>query len=174
MYNTQFVYSGHSARPLKRLGAPTPDRRYYIPSPPMPSRPFGLSLALMFVTVAAGLTIRFVPLGLPPFVVKYGGSTLWALMLYWIVSALLPSWRVLANALLASVLATAVEFVKLYHSSMLDAFRLTLPGIVLLGRYFSVWDIVAYWIAISFGAFVDQGIRQVRKRHQARRFPLNV
>jgi hypothetical protein len=60
---------------------------------------------------------------------------------------------------LAGVLATAVEFAKLYHSSMVDAFRLTLPGIVLLGRYFSVWDIVAYWIGISLGAFVDRGIR---------------
>jgi hypothetical protein len=113
----------------------------------------------MFVTVAAGLTIRFAPLGLPPFIVKYGGSTLWALMFYWIVSALLPSWGVLADAVLAGVLATAVEFAKLYHSSMVDAFRLTLPGIVLLGRYFSVWDIVAYWIGISLGAFVDRGIR---------------
>jgi hypothetical protein len=41
----------------------------------------------------------------------------------------------------------------------MDAFRLTRPGIVLLGRYFSVWDIVAYWIAICAGAAVDQRIR---------------
>ena len=41
----------------------------------------------------------------------------------------------------------------------MDAFRLTLPGIVLLGRYFSMWDIVAYWIAICAGAAVDQKIR---------------
>jgi hypothetical protein len=120
----------------------------------------------MFATVAAGLTIRFVPLGLPPFVVKYGGSTTWAVMFYWVVSALLPSWRILAGVLLAGVLATAVEFLKLYHSSRLDAFRLTLPGIVLLGRYFSVWDIVAYWVAIALGASVDMGIRRARTRHR--------
>jgi Protein of unknown function (DUF2809) len=125
----------------------------------MPSRPLGLSLALMLATVAGGLSVRFAPLGLPPLIVKYGGSTLWALMLYWIVSTLLPSWRLPAAALLTGVLATAVEFVKLYHSPGLDAFRLTLPGVLLLGRFFSVWDIAAYWLAIIVGAFVDKALR---------------
>jgi hypothetical protein len=95
----------------------------------------------MLATVAAGLAVRFAPLGLPPVVVKYGGSTLWPLMVYWIVSTLLASWRLPAVVLLTGVLATAVEFVKLYHSPALDAFRLTLPGILLLGRFFSGWDI---------------------------------
>jgi len=122
-----------------------------------------ITLALMVVTVAAGLTIRFAPLGLPPFIVKYGGSTMWALMAYWIVSTLLPSRRLLTVVLLTGTLATAVEFVKLYHSPILDAFRLTLPGIVLLGRFFSAWDIVAYWLAISVGALVDRGLRPVER-----------
>lgn len=125
----------------------------------MPSRPLLLSLALMLATIAAGLAVRFAPLGLPLFVVKYGGSTLWALMVYWIISALLPSWRLLTVALVAGTLATAVEFFKLYHSPALDAFRLTLPGVLLLGRFFSVWDIVAYWLAIVVGAFADQALR---------------
>jgi hypothetical protein len=115
-------------------------------------------LALLLGTVAAGLAIRFLPLGLPLFAVKYGGSTLWALAIYWLVSALLPSWRFLATALLAGVLATAIEFLKLYHFPALDAFRHTLPGILLLGRFFSVWDIAAYWLAITAGALADRGI----------------
>jgi hypothetical protein len=116
----------------------------------MPPRPLMLTLALMAVTIAAGLMIRFAPLGLPSFIVKYGGSTM-----------CLPSWRLLTVALLTGTLTTAVEFVKLYHSPILDTFRLTLPGIVLLGRFFSVWDIVAYWLAISVGALVDRGFRPV-------------
>jgi hypothetical protein len=127
----------------------------------LPSRPLIHSLGLIFVTVVAGLAIRFAPLGLPPFIVKYGGSMLWALMIYWIVSALLPSRRPIAVALVAGAFATAVEFMKLYHSPALDAFRLTLPGILLLGRFFSVWDIVAYCFAISVGAAVDKGIRRL-------------
>jgi hypothetical protein len=126
-----------------------------------------LSLALMAVTVAAGLAFRFAPLGLPPFVVKYGGSTMWALMGYWIVSTILPSWRLMPVVLLTGALATAVEFIKLYHTPLLDAFRLTLPGIVLLGRIFSVWDIVAYWIAISVGALVDWSLRPVEQKAQS-------
>jgi hypothetical protein len=81
-------------------------------------------------------------------------------MVYWIVSTLLPSWRLPAVALLTGALATGVEFVKLYHSPGLDAFRLTLPGVLLLGRVFSGWDIAAYWLAIVAGALVDQRIRQ--------------
>jgi hypothetical protein len=115
----------------------------------------------MAVTIAAGLAIRFAALGLPPFVVKYGGSALWAAMVYWIVSAFLPCWRFPAVALLAWALATAVEFFKLCHAPALDAFRLTLPGILLLGRLFSVWDIVAYWLAICIAALADLAMRRV-------------
>jgi hypothetical protein len=129
----------------------------------MTPRPLTRSLALIFVTVVAGLTVRLVPFGLPTFVVKYVGSTLWALMIYWIVSALFPSRRLLIVALISGSLATTVEFVKLYHSPALDAFRLTLPGILLLGRFFSVRDIVAYWIAISVGALLDKRIRLIER-----------
>lgn len=124
------------------------------------ARPVGLSLALALATVTGGLAVRFAPLGLPFVLVKYGGSSLWALMVYWLVSTLLPSWRLPAVAVLTGVLATLVELVKLYHSPGLDAFRLTLPGVLLLGRFFSVWDIAVYWFAIVFGALIDRAIRR--------------
>jgi hypothetical protein len=123
-------------------------------------RPLSISLVLMVATIAVGLAVRFAHLGLPAFVVKYGGSTMWALMIYWIASTLLPFWRISTVALLAGTVATAVEFLKLYHAPELEAFRLTLPGIVLLGRFFSVWDIVAYWVAVLVGAVVDGGLRR--------------
>ncbi len=126
----------------------------------MAPRSTALSITLILVTIVAGLVIRFAPLGLRPVVVKYGGSTLWALMIYWIISALLPLWRVSMAALLAGAVATAVEFFKLYDTAWLHAFRLTLPGILLLGRFFSVRDIAVYWVAIGIGAFVDISIRK--------------
>ena len=49
-----------------------------------------LSITLLLITIASGLLIRFGPLGLPFFVVKYGGSILWALMIYWIISSSIP------------------------------------------------------------------------------------
>jgi hypothetical protein len=125
----------------------------------MRHRPLLLSLALMLATIICGLVIRFVPLGLPLSVMKYGGSMLWALMIYWIVSTLLPGVRLLTVALLAAVVTAVVELFKLHHSPKIDAFRLTLPGVVLLGSFFSVWDILAYWVAILAGVLVDMRIR---------------
>jgi hypothetical protein len=119
-----------------------------------------ISFVLMASTIVAGLAVRFGHVGLPAFVVKYGGSTMWALMIYWIVSTLLPFWRIRTVALLAGTVATSVEFLKLYHSPGLDACRLTMPGILLLGRFFSVWDILAYWVAILAGAVVDRRLRR--------------
>jgi len=108
----------------------------------------------------AGLAIRFAPLGLPPFVVKYGGSALWALTIYWMVSALLPGLRISAVATASGVLAAAVECFKLYNPPKVDAFRRTLPGMLLLGRYFSGWDLIAYAVAILARALLDWHFRQ--------------
>jgi len=127
----------------------------------MKPRPLKTSLALFLVTVMAGLAVRMAPLGLPAVVVKYGGSMLWAVMIYWVVSTALARWRLPVVGLIAGVIATAVEFFKLYHSPGMDAFRLTLTGMIVLGRYFSVRDIVAYWVAISAAACVDAGIRRL-------------
>jgi hypothetical protein len=140
-----------------------PEHPYQVRMETKRKRPIGISLAVMLATIAAGLAVRFAPLGLPPFIVKYGGSTLWAVMIYWLLSTLLPSWRIIRVVLLAGAVATAVEFLKLYHSPALNAFRLTLPGIILLGRYFSVWDIVAYWLAILVGALLDVKILRAVK-----------
>ena len=125
----------------------------------MRPRPVLLSLTLMVVTVAAGLAVRFARIGLPAVLVKYGGSALWALMVYWACSSLLPRLSFQWAGLLAGTVATGVELFKLIHTPWLDALRLTLPGILLLGRIFSWWDILAYWAAIGVGALVDARIR---------------
>jgi hypothetical protein len=125
----------------------------------MPPRPILRSLALVLATMAAGIAIRFLPLGLPPFIVKYAGSMLWAAMIYWLVSTALSHTRPPAALLLSGCLATAVELFKLYRSPPVDAFRSTLPGVLLLGRYFSFRDILAYWIAIAAAAALDQTMR---------------
>ena len=128
------------------------------------SRPFALSFVLIFAAMIAGVAIRFTRFGMPPVIVKYGGSMLWALMIYWIVSTLLHTFRLLAVAFFTASLTTAVEFLKLHHSPSLDAFRLTLPGILLLGRVFSLWDVAAYWLAIVIGAWLDSLLRKAVHR----------
>jgi hypothetical protein len=122
-------------------------------------RPLASSALLISGTIAAGLALRLTHLGLPFVVVKYGGSMLWALMIYWIVSTIRPRWPITRAALASSLIASAVELFKLYYVPWLDAFRLTLPGALLLGRVFSIWDLAAYVFAIIAGAFGDRAMR---------------
>lgn len=122
-------------------------------------RPLALSALLIVATIAAGLTIRLAPLELPNAVVKYGGSLLWALMIYWIVSSVRPIWPLTRSALVSGAIASCVELFKLYHAPLLDAFRLTLPGKLLLGRVFSLWDLVAYAAAIVAGVLADRALQ---------------
>jgi hypothetical protein len=129
-------------------------------SMPLAPRSPWLSLALLLTTCALGVAVRFAHVGLPFFVVKYGGSMLWALAIYWFVSALLQWWRLPAVVLLTGAIATAVEFGKLCHWPWLESFRSTLAGVLLLGRYFSFRDIAAYWLAICAGALIDWIIRR--------------
>jgi hypothetical protein len=127
-------------------------------------RPLALSALLIVATIAAGLTVRLTPLGLPNALVKYGGSLLWALMIYWIVSAVRPFWQLTTGALVSIAIAFCVELFKLFHMPLLDAFRLTLPGKLLLGRVFSLWDLIAYTVAIIVGVLADSMIRSGTRR----------
>jgi uncharacterized protein DUF2809 len=119
-------------------------------------------LGLAIATMLAGLVLRLVPLGLPYWLVKWGGSVLWAAMVYWLLAALMPYMRVTTVALTAAVVAGLVESLRLYHSPGLDAFRLTLAGVLLLGRVFSKWHLVAYWAMIAVVSLLDWTL--VRRR----------
>jgi hypothetical protein len=123
-------------------------------------RPVAVSALIMAIIIAAGLAIRFVHFGLPASVVKYGGSALWAVAIYWVCSILLGSWSPARVAILSGIIGTAVEFLKFYYTPWLDAFRHTLAGIILLGRIFNVRDIVDYWVAIAIAAGLDMLVRR--------------
>jgi hypothetical protein len=114
-----------------------------------------LCTLIFLITIPIGLAVRFLPLHLPWFLYKYLGSTLWAAALYWFLGTLLPKLRPQALAGFAIVIATLVEFSRLIPIGPIDAFRLTLPGRILLGRYFSFKNIAAYILAIVFAATLD-------------------
>lgn len=114
-----------------------------------------VSVVLMMAAAVLGFICRFVPLHLPYFLYKYGGSTLWAITLYWLISAMLPGSRPTKLILLAFLVSAAVEFSRLCHTPALNAFRDTFAGKVLLGQYFSLKNIAAYWFAIVCVAFLD-------------------
>jgi hypothetical protein len=113
---------------------------------------------LCLAIVITGLALRgFGPgLGLPYPVVKYGGSMLWATMVFFLV-AMIGSHLSRPNiALLSAAIAILVELFRLVHAPWLDAFRLTLAGALLLGRIFSLWNLLAYGAGIVLGMGLDR------------------
>lgn len=125
-----------------------------------------MSLTLIAATLLCGLLIRFAPLGLSPVITKYGGSFLWAVMIYWIVSSLLHNRTPAASGVVTSLVTALVELFKLVHNPVLDHFRHTLAGALLLGRVFSFADIGVYWCAIVAAVFLDQALRTYRTPRQ--------
>lgn len=141
----------------------------HVAQPDRPVAPIRTSLiraALALAVIACGLSLRWYgfPLGLPAFVVKYGGSLLWATMVFLLVAALLPRLTRTQIAVIAMTIAVLVEFSRLVHTPWLDAFRLSAAGALLLGRIFSQWNLAAYAVGILLGICID---RLVAMRHLA-------
>jgi hypothetical protein len=84
--------------------------------------------------------------------------------LYWLLAILLPRTDPTRLGVLATVVAATVEFSRLWHTGPTDAFRLTTAGKILLGRIFSVENIVAYTFAIVLTACVDYAVRRRRRK----------
>jgi hypothetical protein len=124
------------------------------------------TLAITLITIPIGLADRFLPLHLPWFLYKYLGSALWAIALYWFLATLLPKLRPLTTAILAITIATLLELSRLVPIAPIDAFRLTLPGQILLGRYFSPKNIAAYVLAITLTAALDR-LFLARRQHNS-------
>ncbi|HTV07897.1 MAG TPA: DUF2809 domain-containing protein [Candidatus Aquilonibacter sp.] len=110
----------------------------------------------MLLLTPLGLLCRFVPLGLPQVIVKYGGSFLWAAMVYWLIALLFVRLSPAALGVISLLASTAVEFFKNIHTAALESFRDTFAGKVLLGRYFSFTDIAIYWFAIACAVWIDR------------------
>jgi hypothetical protein len=88
--------------------------------------------------------------------VKYGGSMLWATMIFFLAAMAAPSLPRQTTALIAALIAVGVELFRLVHTPWLDAFRLTLAGALPLGRIFSLWDMLAYGAGILPGVLLDR------------------
>jgi hypothetical protein len=118
-------------------------------------------ICLCLLVIACGLALRgFGPsLGLPLPIVKYGGSILWGTMVFLMVAIVARDQPRRNVALIAMAIAVCVELFRLVHTPWLDEFRLTLAGALLLGRVFSLWNMVAYGAGIGLGMALPGGAR---------------
>lgn len=119
-------------------------------------RQIGLVVAANLVIIL-GLSLRAFGyrLGLSFLIVKYGGSLLWGAMVYLLIAATLPRQKTGIVWPLATTLAIAVELLRLVHTPWLDAFRETTAGALLLGKVFSLWNILAYTLGITLAALIS-------------------
>jgi hypothetical protein len=129
-----------------------------------PNRRRIIAATVAITLIPIGVGWRMLPLHLPFFAYKYGGSILWAAMVFFILAAIAPRLSPAKLATAAAVVAAAVEFSRLLHTPALDAFRDTLAGKLILGRFFSPRNIVAYWLAIAVSAAIDA---KVLHRHRS-------
>ncbi|OHV20853.1 MULTISPECIES: DUF2809 domain-containing protein [Rhizobium] len=120
-----------------------------------------LRLAALLVVIVLGLALRRFGYAadLPFIVVKYGGSALWGAMVYLLVALFVARSRPAIIAAMALFIAISVELFRLYHTPWLDAFRLTTAGALLIGRIFSLWNILAYAIGIAAACACDPARR---------------
>jgi hypothetical protein len=130
----------------------------------------GLCLSIIIL----GLALRGygLGLGLPPFIVKYGGSLLWGTMVFLVVAIAGSNLSRRSIALISAAIAVCVELFRLVHAPWLDAFRLTLMGALLLGRIFSPWNMLAYGVGIVLGMWLDRSARSavcLLRRHAGAR-----
>lgn len=124
---------------------------------------FLCAIAVMFV----GLASRRYQTVLPKFIGEYAGDTLWALMLFLLVSTLLAGRTVMSRATISLVLAFLVEISQLYHAPWIDGIRDTTLGGLVLGFGFLWTDLVCYTVGIIIGAVAECGIlRAVNQKQQ--------
>lgn len=119
-----------------------------------PSR--AIYLLACCLLIGAGLLARAPVLGLPPLIAKYSGSAIWGAMVYFAVASLIPAQPLLRRTAITALIAIATEFSQLVHVGWLDAFRRTTLGVLLIGRFFSWWDIVCYLAGIAVASGIDR------------------
>jgi hypothetical protein len=107
------------------------------------------------IVVIAGLASRRNRDNLPTFLADYAGDTLWALMLFLLVSTLMADRSILTRAGISLALAFLVEVSQLYHAPWIDGIRNTTLGGLVLGFGFLWSDLVCYLIGIVAGALIE-------------------
>ena len=85
-------------------------------------------VALAVATIMLGLVADRFASGLDPVACDVLGDALWAAMMVWLVSAIMPNARLVARMAAAFAICVAVELSQLVHAPVIDAVRQTTIG----------------------------------------------
>jgi len=117
------------------------------------SRP--LYALLVDLTIGTGLLWRSNLLPLSSFLAKYGGDSLWALMVFLGFGFAFRRSSTARIVLGAVCFAWSIEFLQLYHSPWIDEIRSSRLGHFVLGTSFNGPDLIAYMIGVALGAAAE-------------------
>lgn len=113
------------------------------------------------LTLIVGLASRKFSEQLPVILAIYSGDTLWAMMLFLVVSTILVDRSIYHRMLIAVVIATLVEISQLYQASWINSIRQTTLGGLVLGHGFLWTDLICYASGIALAAAGEYGLRRV-------------
>jgi hypothetical protein len=113
--------------------------------------------ALAIGTLALGLLVHQAGSVLPPAVQDILGDALWAMMIAWLVGAIIPRTPPWRRAAVALAFAWAVELSQLLHAPWLDGWRRTTLGQLTLGTDFDPRDLAAYAVGV-LGAMLNEAV----------------
>jgi len=111
---------------------------------------------LIALVVGTGLLWRSGLFPLSSFLTKYGGDSLWALVVFLCFGFVFRRSSTLRIALGALCFAWSIEFLQLYHAQWIDEIRATRPGRLVLGASFNSPDLIAYVIGIAIGTLAER------------------
>ena len=111
--------------------------------------------ALAIGTIAAGLAVHMGGGAWSPALRDVLGDALWAMMLFWWISVLVPAGSPMFRGSLALAVCFAVELSQLLHTPLLDAMRRTTAGHLVLGSGFDARDLVAYTGGVMAAVIVE-------------------
>lgn len=114
---------------------------------------------ISLLIIGLGLLTRWPAFGHHMFL-KYLGSALWGSLIYCAAIILWPRANSRKLAIGSAVFSAIIEFSQLWHTPSLDTIRDTTIGVLLIGKYFSWWDIASYFVGILIALIVDLTTRQ--------------
>lgn len=120
------------------------------------------------VVIVAGLASRKYRLELPLILGEYGGDTLWALMVFLLISVVMPGNPLKMRATAALIISFFVEFSQLYQASWIVSIRQTKLGGLILGHGFLWTDFICYFVGIVIGAFSESILCVLKSKYPKR------
>jgi hypothetical protein len=84
------------------------------------------------------------------------GDALWAAMMVWFVSVVVPATRLRWRGAVALAICFIVEYSQLLHFPALDALRRTIAGQLVLGSGFDPRDLAAYTAGVLVATAIER------------------